>query len=133
MKANHEYQTCVAIAMYIKCQYPTVLFRFDLAGLNLSKAQAGMNKAIQCMRGYPDLFIMEPRGENAGLFLEIKAEGTRIYKAGKFHVQCGGEMATDHLAEQAETLNKLRAKGYACYFAVGFDDARYRIDQYLKN
>lgn len=58
---NEEYQIYKQIATYMRYQYPKVAYRFDQAGLNLSKAQAGMNKAIQDSRGWPDLFIAEPK------------------------------------------------------------------------
>ena len=84
MRNNREYQICKDIAIYMRLQYPNIIFHFDLAGLNLSRAQAGMMKAIQGGRGYPDLFIAEPRlifrddddlpfGTNYyGLFIEVK-------------------------------------------------------------
>lgn len=130
MKANHEYNTCKALAMYLKCQYPKVLFRFDLAGLNLSKAQAGMNKVLQKFRGYPDLFILEPKKMPDGnfvhgIFLEIKKEGTSLKRK-------NGNWESEHLQEQFETMQRIEQKGYLCAFAIGFDDARKLIDDYLK-
>jgi hypothetical protein len=88
MRNNREYQICKNIAIYMRQQYPDVIFHFDLAGLNLSKAQAGMMKAIQGGRGWPDLFIAEIRTifreedelpfgtQYHGLFIEVKKEGT---------------------------------------------------------
>lgn len=35
---NPEYVLCRQIAYYIRAQYPGTIFRFDLAGLNLSVA-----------------------------------------------------------------------------------------------
>jgi hypothetical protein len=129
MKSQHEYQTCVALATYLKYQYPSVLFRFDMAGLNLSKAQAGQNKQIQCLRGYPDLFILEPKklpdGRYVpGIFIEIKKEGEILKRK-------NGNWASEHLQEQWETMQRLEKKGYLCAFAVGFQEARDLIDQYL--
>jgi hypothetical protein len=125
MRQNREYLICKDIAMYIKLQYPTVIFHFDLAGLNLSKAQAGMNKAIQFHRGFPDLFIAEPRMGYSGMFIEVKAEGTKLYKK-------NFEAYTPHIAEQSEFMDILRIKGYKCEFGVGWDECHKLIDQYLK-
>jgi hypothetical protein len=109
----------------MKLQYPNVLYHFDLSGLNLSIAQAGMSKAIQCGRGYPDLFVCESRGGWHGLFIEIKKEGQKIMKK-------DGSYITPHIEEQAETLSRLRGKQYKAHFGIGFDECKSLIDQYLK-
>ena len=124
-KQNKEYQLCKSITTYLKYQYPDVVYRFDMAGLNLSIAQAGMNKVIQCGKGWPDLFIAEPRHPYKGLFIELKAEGVKLLKQ-------DGSYITPHLQEQSEMLYKLRLKGYWATFAVGFDQAKNTIDSYLK-
>jgi len=122
--AKPEYNLCKAIADYLRLQYPHVEYRFDLAGLCLSKAQAGMNKALQKRRGFPDLQIMEPRGQYHGAFFEIKAEGVRSEKK-------NGEFASDHIEEQAAYLSRLMERGYYARFVVGFDDAKSKIDYYI--
>jgi len=134
MRANKEYIICKQIATYMRLQYPDVMFHFDLAGLNLSKAQAGMMKAIQGGRGWPDFFIARPKideneyGEEMyyyGLFLEIKVDGTKLWKA-------KGGPVNDHIKEQIDCLNKLNEKGYMAEFAIGFNDAKKQIDDYLR-
>lgn len=127
MKANKEYIVCKQIAAYLRLQYPNVLFHFDLTGLSLSKAQAGMNKAIQYGRGWPDLFIASPATDGfcRGLFLELKAEGTRLLKK-------DGSIATPHLVEQYDMINRLRNAGYKAHIVVGYDQAVRIIEEYLK-
>lgn len=79
------------------------------------------------------MFIAEPRtvsrmGDKysyAGLFLELKREGTRIFK------KDGISYATSHLKDQAEVLVELNRAGYLAVFAVGFDRAKQIIDEYL--
>jgi hypothetical protein len=126
-KYSLEYILCRKIAYYIRAQYPNILFHFDYAGNNLSKAQSGMMKAIQGRRGWPDLFIAEPgnRFKYHGLFIEIKAEGTRVFKK-------NGQIADEHLKEQYDMLLELESRGYMAEFAVGFDQAKQLIDKYLK-
>ena len=121
---NPEYNLYKQIATYMSYQYPHIIYRFDMAGLNLSKAQAGMNKAIQKVRGYPDLFIAFPSNGKSGMFLELKAEGTKLCKK-------DGSAASPHIEEQMDCLFKLRDWGYYADFAVGFDDAQDKIDDYL--
>lgn len=72
------------------------------------------------------MFIAEPVGYlgQSGLFLELKREKTRLKKK-------DGTWASPHIAEQAEMLEQLRARGYGAEFAVGFDEAKEIIDNYL--
>lgn len=126
MRANREYNLYKAIATYLKYQYPRVLYHFDQAGTNLSKAQSGQLKAIQCGRGYPDLVILENNIHYKGLFLEIKPEGTRLYKTDKSY-------ASEHIKEQFNYICELRKRGYQADFVIGFDEAKIIIDAYLKN
>ena len=125
MKRNAEYNLCKAISIYLRLQYPSVLFHWDQSGLNLSIAQAGMNKAIQHGRGWPDLFIAEPRGEYHGLFIEVKIEDVKLLNR-------KGEYATEHLKEQSEIIAELEKRGYAACFGVGFDECQKIIDDYLQ-
>ena len=124
MRNNDEYILCKQVAAYLRAQYPKVIFHFDLAGLNLSRAQAGMMKAIQGGRGFPDLFIAQPKLASAGLFLELKKEGTKLFKL-------NGDYVSEHIAEQAMTIANLKAMGYTAWFAIGLDDAMKKINTYL--
>lgn len=124
MRQQKEYTLCKAIATYLRLQYPKVIFHYDLAGLNLSRAQAGMTKMIQGGKGWPDLFIAFSNRNYLGLFIELKAEGTELYKK-------DGSFKTPHIAEQFEMLRNLKDSGYMAKFACGFDEARTMIDWYL--
>ena len=76
-----EHDIYKMIADYLRYQYPTVIYRFDLAAdLKLTMGQASKHKRLQRYRGYPDLFIAEPSGAYHGLYLEIKKDGVRIFK-----------------------------------------------------
>lgn len=122
-----EYILCRQVAYYIRAAYPRIIFHFDYAGSNLSKAQAGKMKSIQGKRGWPDLFIAEPgkRFKYHGCFIELKAEGTRVFKK-------NGEPADDHIAEQYNMLQDLESRGYMAEFGVGFDQVKQIIDKYMK-
>lgn len=56
--------------------------------------------------------------------IELKKEGTRIKKK-------NGDFASEHIVEQADILERLRFRGYKAEFAVGFDEAKKLIDDYL--
>lgn len=123
------------VALYLRMQYPDVLFRSDFgAGAKLRPWQAKVQKMQNGgRRAWPDMFIAEPAPrcidgswdyEWHGLFLELKKEGTRLKKK-------NGGWASEHIAEQANVLKELREKGYKADFAVGFDQAIQVIDRYL--
>lgn len=108
---------------YLRLQYPDVLFRTDMGGVRLTMNQAIAAKRLQAGRAWPDLFIAEPRKGYHGLFIELKA--TNIYKK-------DGDLLKDkHIAEQEAMLIALRERTFKAKFAVGFDEARAIIDDYL--
>jgi hypothetical protein len=132
-----EHDIYKMIADYLRYQYPTVIYRFDLAAdLKLTMGQASKHKRLQRYRGYPDLFIAAPvvsreRASNTdrfwcGLYLEIKKDGVRIFK------QDGTLVSDEHIREQFDMLADLRQRGYAAEFAIGFEGAKKLIDDYMK-
>jgi hypothetical protein len=115
-----------AVCDYIRLQYPSVLFNSDLAGsMRLTIGQAVAIKALRSGRGFPDIAIYEPRGKWHGLFLELKKEGEQV-------INKKGFPSTPHIAEQFLIIERLRLKDYCAGFAVGFDDAKKQIDNYIK-
>lgn len=133
------------VADYLRLQYPDVLFHSDFgSGIKLTPGQAVMfiaevhiiiprdfgeaNKYSQnhwvCFPHQKGEYIKPAMVVMGGLFLELKKDGTRLQKK-------NGEWATEHIAEQAELLEKLRERGYCAEFAVGFDEAKRIIDEYL--
>lgn len=117
-----------AVINYLKLQYPSVLFRSDTgAGMKLTIGQAKAQKSIQNGMAWPDIFIAEPRGGWHGLFIELKDEGVKLFKNG------GGAFASEHMKDQYKCLGNLNYKGYMALFAVGFDEAKSIIDEYLNS
>lgn len=131
------------------------------ADLKLTVGQASKHKRLHPKRGYPDLFVAESRvdvGKEVdgmyeltgshfgtkdnpvevfdkldnemwhiynGLYLELKAEGNSPFK------KDGSLKKDEHLEEQEEMLEALRSRGYKAEFAVGFEEAKELIDDYL--
>lgn len=120
----------VMVADYLRLKYPGVLFHSDFgSGVRLTPGQAIKQKRQNGgQRAWPDMFIAEPQVVNEvvynGLFLELKRERTRLKKK-------NGEWASEHIAEQAEVLERLQFRGYRAEFAVGFDEAKKLIDEYF--
>jgi hypothetical protein len=132
MRNNKEYQLYKQLAIYLKYQYPGVLYHYDPTGLNLSKAQSGMLKGIQAFKGYPDLQILEKRGNYGSLFIELKPDGTELFKKRLMDKNGYPMWASEHIREQHEMLTNLTEKGFKAEFAIGFDEAKELIDNYLK-
>lgn len=114
------------VAIYIRMQYPDVIFHSDFgSGVKLTPWQARMQKMQNGgRRAWPDMMIAEPIGNYHGLFIELKREGARLKKQ-------NGEWASSHIAEQNIMLNELSNKGYKAEFAIGFEQALDLIDDYL--
>lgn len=123
------------VANYLVQNYPDVLFHSDFgSGAKLTPGQAIKQKRQNGgRRAWPDMLIAEPKPVHyftgrddvlPGLFLELKKDGTRLKKK-------NGEWASEHIAEQAEVLEGLRQRGYWAEFAIGFEEAKRIIDEYL--
>ena len=116
------------VCLFIKATYPNVVFRTDFgAGMPMSIGMAKRQKTLQSHSGYPDLFIAEPKGVYAGLFLELKTETNKVYK------KDGTLAANTHHKEQAKMLEMLRDRGYMADFAIGYKDAVDKIQDYLES
>lgn len=156
-KYSSEHKLYEQIARYLQLQYPDVIYRFDLAAdLKLTPSQAAKHHRLHPERGYPDLFIAES-SENVnskdwngivrewgfyfGLYIEIKKDGTKLKRdkdakkllKGEVKIRKKGDWWDKHIEEQAEMLEKLRARGYRAEFGVGFDGCKKIIDNYLRN
>lgn len=136
-----ELELQAQVADYIRLQYPTVIFHSDFgSGIKLTMGQAIKQKRLNGgRRSWPDMFIAEQsvRHEDvsdhvigewnyAGLFIELKREGTRIFK------KDGKLVADEHIREQFDMLSDLRARGYAAEFACGYEEAVALIDSYMR-
>ena len=135
MSYKAEEQIQLALVQYIRYQYPDVLFRSDAAGFKLSVGQAKKMKALNGgIRAWPDLFIAKPKLMQSkdglpmfkhGLFIELKKDGTKILK------KDGNLVSDKHIREQAKVLRLLERAGYQASFAVGMEQAKQIIDEYI--
>ena len=114
------------VADYLRLQYPDVMFHSDFgSGIKLTMGQAVKQKKLNGgRRAWPDMIIAEARGGYHGLFIELKKDGTRLVKR-------DGTPASQHIAEQEHVLIGLSDAGYKAMFAVGFEQAKEVIDNYL--
>lgn len=114
-----------AIVEYVRLQYPKVMFNTDMSGIKLTIGQAKQAKGLRNpSSGWPDIFIAEPRGKYAGLFIEVKDDEASVYKK-------NGSPANKHITNQLEVVFNLNNRGYDAYLCIGFDEAKEVIDHYL--
>lgn len=110
----------------MRSNHPDVLYRFDYgAGLKMTMPQAKKQKKLNRWRGWPDLTIYAPRGGFPALCLEIKRENERIWKK-------DGSPANEHIEEQAHMGLRLIEAGYKFDFAIGFEESKKLIEEYLE-
>lgn len=123
--AKKEEQLSKAVSKYLKIQYPDVVFTCDASGVRLTMGQATALKAQRSVHKIPDMIILKPNGEYHGLILELKSEDSSPY------LKDGSLSKGQHIQEQNQTLTVLLNIGYYAVFAVGFDNAKKIIDDYM--
>jgi hypothetical protein len=143
-RSNDEYKIYKALVVYIKAQYPHVIWRYDMSGANLSMAARTMNKAIQKSRAYPDFFLAVPKFKNVipygGMYLEIKTSRDEVFnKDGSLKKKLVTKKKNgviieqyDHNLDQYNMLEELRRKGYYASYGFSLDGCIKQIDYYMK-
>ncbi|MBS4040368.1 MAG: hypothetical protein KGZ81_07175 [Flavobacteriales bacterium] len=142
-KKRTEENIQLRVSNYIRKNYPHVIFVSDYAaGLNLTNGQRMRMMAMRSHDGQPDIMIDAARHGYHGLRIELKKEGTVIYKRnGELRKQpytrkykSGGKIFIkkgDHLADQAAMLERYNKEGYLARFAIGYENAIKLIDGYF--
>jgi hypothetical protein len=131
-KQQHEANLQKEVCRFIRLQYPGVIFRSDYSsGLKLTVNQAAVHKSLQSSRAWPDLFIVHPSRGKAGLFLELKKDGTKIKAVREATKLKYGGYADEHIQEQAMMLTRLNEIGFIALFGIGYDDAIEKIRWYM--
>ena len=109
-----EYELQKAVVDFIKLQYPKMLYCGSAGGVRTSMSQAKKMKATGYIKGFPDLFIYEPRGKYSGLAIELKVKGNYPSK------------------EQKEWIERLKMRGYQAKVCTGFEECIQTIQNYLR-
>jgi hypothetical protein len=124
-RQKQEESVHVAIAAYIRAQYPNVLFTSESSGIRVPMHLAVMMKKQRSTHKQPDMIVLQPKGIFHGLILEIKKDHSEVF------LKDGSISKKAHIQEQNNTLVMLRELGYCAMFACGFDDAKNKIDGYM--
>jgi hypothetical protein len=114
-----EYDLQKAVCTYLKLQYKGVLFNGSQGGQYLKyHSQRNKKRATGYKKGFPDLFIYEPRTIEGilyhGLALELKVKGNNA------------------TTNQKEVLQILNDKGYKALVCTDLDDTLHAINEYLQ-
>ena len=108
-----EYQLQKEICKYLDLN--NILFCGSMGGqYQVFKSQRIKAKQTGYKKGFPDLFIYEPRGHYSGLAIELKVKYNKPTK------------------EQLEWIKKLNERGYMAKVCTGIDEAINLIKNYLK-
>lgn len=115
----------IELFSWLSDKYPHVLAISEPSGVRVSMGLATKLKKMRSKHTHLDVYCLEPVGDYCGLAVELKAKN--IYK------KDGSLYKDEHLEDQQNTINLLREKGYYATFAVGFNEARTIIEDYLNN
>mgnify|MGYP003642054357 CR=1 FL=1 len=70
-----EHTVQMSLVKYMLYSYPSILFCASAGGMRTSMSQAIKMKQSGYIKGFPDMFIYEPKKNFNGLALELKVKG----------------------------------------------------------
>lgn len=114
-----------AVCRFISSTFPDAIFNTDLSGIRLTMGQSMQIKLMRSSNAFPDLFIIEPRGKWAGLFIELKSRDARLL------LKDGTMASDDRLRAQNAMLHALEERGFLARFGKGYDRTVGLITWYL--
>jgi len=125
-KQNPEYKIQAAYVRTMNTRHPDILVFSDCAAhIKKTKFQQMRANALSSPREkWPDVFVAQPSGDYAGLYLEFKAETP--YKVDGVTLK-----KNEHNEAQAATMARLTSKGYLCYFVWTVEQAIEITEKYL--
>ena len=112
------------VAEYLKLR--NVFFTISIAGVYLTVGQWAELMRLGYRTGTPDIFILEPRGQWRGLFIELKKLVKIVTPKGKVKIEKGNVKLA-----QLEWQIEARKRGYASEICFGADEALECIREYL--
>ena len=125
---NKEEITVLQYVNWFKMQYPQHInsLKVNYDRYKASIGVASKQKRLRTnVKGYPDITLSLPTKLYAGLFIEAKADGSKLLNK-------KSEFATPHLKEQAAYLKYFSDIGYRAVFAIGLDEMILITNNYIK-
>ncbi len=109
-----EHQEQVMLIKWFRLAFPKhIIFAIPNGGARHIVAAVKL-KAEGVLAGVPDLFLMVPKGEWHGMFIEMKAKTGKVSDS------------------QKEFINNAKEMGYLAVVCFGFDEAKTAITNYLQ-
>jgi hypothetical protein len=122
---NSEQILHKSVCQYLRYNYPDVIFISDQSGIAKSRFNASLTKQLNSSSNIPDLMIVHMAHGYGAFFIELKREGTRVWRQ-------DGELTADkHIRAQAKMLQKLRDRGYMAEFGIGYAQTIGMLREYL--
>ena len=110
-----EHTVQMSLVKYMLYSYPSILFCASAGGMRTSMSQAIKMKQSGYIKGFPDMFIYEPKKNFNGSALELKVKGN---------------YPSPH---QKKWIADLNNKGYKAVVCTGLDEAIEQLDSYMQN
>jgi len=124
LESSHQLKFC----KWLKHYHPEVRFRSDMqAGRKRSYQMQNLTDILDPYSGWPDITIYHKSCNYIGLMIELKRELSGIW------LKDGSLSSQKHVQEQAMMHEFLRSLGWCCVFAEGFDEAKRKFEEYIKN
>lgn len=101
---------------WFRVNYPAIAIHHSPNGGKRDLRTAANLKRLGVLAGFPDIFIIEPRGEFHGLFIELK-NGSRGHVTIK----------------QRAFIQYLKEKNYAAFVCYSFGEFQQIVNNYLCN
>lgn len=111
---HREQHIQFAVADYLRLQYPDLLWFHPANERATSPMQGAKFKRMGVLAGVADIIIFRKTSKALGLCIELKSPD---------RTQSG---------PQQEFQRRVQAEGWAYYVCHSFDEARIRIDAYLR-
>lgn len=114
------------VVQYVQMKYNITPIALNTES-NKTPFERFKSKYLGLHRGIPDLLIPVANNKYYGLFIELKADGVKVFKKN------GDLYKSEHLEIQNNYHEGLIKNGYGAMFCIGFDHAKKVIDWYLQD
>jgi len=98
----------------MKLSYPNILFCASAGGIRTSMSQAIKMKSSGYVKGFPDMFVYEPKKNYNGLAIELKVKGN---------------YPSPH---QKKWIADLNSRNYKAVVCTGLDEAIKELNNYME-
>jgi|TARA_R110000744_G_scaffold242532_2_gene359600 hypothetical protein len=114
-QGSPEHSLQKSLVDYMLLSYPKILFCASAGGMRTSMSQAIKMKSSGYVKGFPDMFVYEPKNKFNGLAIELKVKGN---------------YPSPH---QVKWISDLNARGYKAVVCTGFQEAINELNNYMRN